>query len=106
MSVYTVSGMMNVYAQNQATVGRYLAGTASASEMANFTAMTGIGLALFLLIVVLTIGIWVYAIYLLYTNWKIIPTWAQILGVIGVLPIPVPIGPFATILIVLLSRRV
>lgn len=58
-----------------------------------------------LLILVIVFAVWFVALYLLIKNWSHIPTWAKVVGIIGLIP-QVPGGPILTIIVVLASKNV
>ena len=47
--------------------------------------------------------IWIYAILILASNFDKIPAWAQIIGILGVIP-TIPVGPIITIFAVILGK--
>ena len=64
----------------------------------------GMGIGLFVALVLLSLILWIVAIVLLVQNWTKLPNWAKILGVLGVIPV-VPLGPLVTIIAVLCGRQ-
>ena len=62
-----------------------------------------IGVFLFILLISLIIEIW--AIVVLIKYWKNLPSWAQVLGIIGVLPF-LPGGPIITLIVVYVAKTV
>ena len=57
-----------------------------------------------LLVLLAVVVIWFVALYLLIKNWNLIPAWAKVMGVLGLLP-NVPMGPVITIIVVLAAKR-
>mgnify|MGYP003981892711 CR=1 FL=1 len=64
----------------------------------------GMSVGLYAVVVVVALAIWVTTIILLITNWKNLPTWAQVVGVLGLLPI-IPMGTFVTLIVVLVAKN-
>lgn len=72
------------------------------TEVSSATASTLLGVVLLVLLAVVVV--WFVALYLLIKNWNLIPVWAKVIGVLGLLP-NVPIGPVVTIIVVLAAKR-
>ena len=56
-----------------------------------------------LYIILFTI-MWVVALVLLIQSFKVLELWAQVLGIVGMLPVT-PFGPLLTLAVVLLGRK-
>ncbi len=69
----------------------------------NATTILGFGIGMFIIMFLITLAIWIFAIVILVRYWKELPSWAQVLGVIGVLPI-LPVGPVLTIIAVYIGK--
>lgn len=67
-------------------------------KMSPVTALLILGIILFL-----TLGIWIWALVVLVKYWQILPDWAKIVGIIGILPI-IPFGPVITLLCVYIGK--
>lgn len=67
------------------------------------TKVAGMALGLFLLLFVFLIAIWIWAIIVLIKYWKVIPTWAKVIGFLGVVPI-IPLGSVATLIVVYATK--
>ena len=61
-------------------------------------------LGVVLLVLLAVVVVWFVALYLLIKNWNLIPVWAKVIGVLGLLP-NVPMGPVVTIIVVLAAKR-
>ena len=59
----------------------------------------GMGVSMFLIILLIQIIIWIWALVALIKNWGIMPDIAKIVGVIGLFPI-LPFGPIITLICV------
>lgn len=62
------------------------------------------GLSVLLLLIILIFGVWIWAIIALINYWKLIPTWAKILGILGIFPV-IPFGPILTLVVVYASKN-
>ena len=63
----------------------------------------GFSIGIFILMFLISLGIWIWAVVVLVKYWKELPSWAQVLGVIGVLPI-LPGGPILTLIAVYIGK--
>jgi hypothetical protein len=59
--------------------------------------------SIILIMIVFGIVLWVYALVILIKYWDVLPTWAKVLGIVGVLPL-IPFGPIITIIVVLVGK--
>ena len=64
----------------------------------------GMGIAIFLVLLMISLAIFITALYLLIKDWDYLPDWAKILGVLGLVLFIGPIGPIMTIVIVLVGK--
>jgi hypothetical protein len=72
-------------------------------SMNNVTTILGFGVGIFILIFLISLGIWIWAVVVLIKYRKELPGWAQVLGIIGVLPI-LPGGPILTLIAVYVGK--
>ena len=61
-------------------------------------------MGLFIPILIIMLVIYIWAIYVLVKYWKQLPVWAQIIGVLGVIP-GVPLSPIATLIVVYIGKN-
>lgn len=64
----------------------------------------GLSLAIFFVLLLLTIGLWFFALFYLMKHWNELPDWAKALGVLGLIP-AVPLGPIVTIIAVAVGKN-
>jgi len=69
----------------------------------NATTILGFGIGMFIFMFLISLGIWIWAVVVLLKYRKELPSWAQVLGVIGVLPI-LPGGPILTLIAVYIGK--
>ena len=65
--------------------------------------LLGLGIGLVLVLLIIMLVLWIWALTILVKNWKTLPDWARVVGVLGVIP-SVPVGPLITIVIVYISK--
>ena len=67
------------------------------------TTLLGFSIGIFIFMFLISLAIWIWAVVILVKYWNQLPSWAQVLGVIGVLPI-LPGGPILTIIAVYIGK--
>ena len=98
---YSVYNMCKTYHENKSLVDAYIQN--KSIEGYEDVKLLGVGIAIFVIFLLLGLVIWIWAIVILIKNWNVMPDWAKILGVIFVTPImPIPI---ATLLIAYLAKK-
>jgi len=99
MTDYSLYGLVNAY--NQHMKENYDNPQQQQQVSSNILGMT-FGIFIFMLLA--TIVIWILAIFLMVKYWKVLPSWAKVLSLIGILPI-FPFGPVLTIIVVLIGKQ-
>ena len=61
--------------------------------------------ASFILLLILYLGIWIYALYLLVQNFSILPDWAKVIGILGLTMNNLAGGMFLTIIVVYIGKN-
>ena len=103
MKLYSLSQLMKLYAENKELIhARSAEGYAEGSK--GRAKIAGMGLAIFMTLLIITFVIWVWALVLLIKYWKVLPSWAQVIGLLGMVPV-VPLGPIVTIVVVLVGKN-
>lgn len=64
----------------------------------------GLSLSIFIIVFIIGLGIWIWTLVVLIKYWKILPSWARVLGVIGILPI-ITGGVIVTLLAVYIGKH-
>ena len=110
MKAYSLLKLLNAYSENKDFIHAYLKKQPiegykddTDTVTVNNSAILGMTVEIFLIILIISISIWVFALVLLINNWNVLPDWAKVVGVIGVLPI-FPFGSIVTIISVLASK--
>jgi len=93
LSVY---GVLNTYRDNRDKIENYYNDPASNKDVKVAGMYIGLFMALFAIFIIM----WIWAVIALIQNWKYMPTWAQVVGLLGVLPVVPIIGPVATLIVV------
>jgi len=68
-------------------------------------AATAIGISTSIVVVALLINLalWIWALVITIKYWKMLPEWAQIFAVLGLLPV-LPFGPIVTLVVVYVGK--
>lgn len=96
--------LIEAYIKNQSVEG-YDNGDGDRDGDINNTTILGMGIAIFLTLLLISLAIFVTALYLLIKDWDYLPDWAKILGVLGLVLFIGPIGPIMTIIVVLVGKN-
>ena len=64
----------------------------------------GMALELFLVVLILHIILWVWAVMLLINNWYAIPFWVKLISIVGIMPF-VPYGALVTIILISATKK-
>jgi hypothetical protein len=74
------------------------------SRPLNNDGATGATAAIFGVVLLFALVLWIWAIVMLVKYWEVLPEWAKVVGILGVLPI-VPVGPIVTIVVVYIGKE-
>lgn len=67
------------------------------------TSILGFSIGVFIFMALISLILWIWAVVILVKYWNQLPSWAQVLGIIGVLPI-LPGGTILTIIAVYIGK--
>ena len=67
------------------------------------TPFLGVGAAVVAVFFIISLIMWVWALVVTIKYWHVLPEWAQIVGVLGLLPV-VPLGPIVTLVVVYIGK--
>ena len=101
MTVLSISSMANALANHKREKFDDKPGTPMSNKDAE--ALLGLGIGIFLVLFIIMLVLWIWALTILVKNWKTLPDWARVIGVLGVIP-AVPVGPLITIIIVYIAK--
>ena len=112
---YSVFNMMKLYRDNKPIIHAYLKGhsvegyTDSDDTDGNDPSSAGVfaafgGIAVFLIIMAINIAIWIWALIWTMKYWKVLPSWAQVLAVLGLLGF-VGGGAIMTLIVVFIGKN-
>jgi hypothetical protein len=95
--------MLNEYKKHKTRIHSYFKGESIENlndDDAGLVA-TKAGITIFLSILALIIALWVWGLVILLKYWSILPSWAQILGVLGLIGF---VGPVLTVIVVYIGK--
>ena len=101
---FSLNGMLSAYRENKQMVDAYMRGDIVENLDDDDKKVLGMPIAVFVLTLVIVLIIWIWALVLLVTYFNTMPIWAQILGVLGVVP-GLTVGPLITIILVYVTRN-
>ena len=113
---YSVFNMMKLYRDNKPVIHAYLKGQSvegfsktkddddedNLESTGAFAAFGGI--AVFLVIMAINMAIWIWALIWTMKYWKVLPSWAQVLAVLGLLGF-VGGGAIMTLIVVYVGKQ-
>jgi len=106
-SVYSV---VQKYNQNRDKIENYLKSRRSENfglvrdDSNTDSTISGMSIGVFLILFATIVAIWIWAIVVLVKFWKVLPTWAQVVGLLGVIPVVPLVGPVATLIVVYATK--
>ena len=66
--------------------------------------IAGVSLTVFIVLLIIDIILWIWAIIITIIAWKTLPEWAKVLAVLGLIPI-IPFGPIVTLVVVYITKK-
>ena len=103
LSNLTMVNMIKGWNDNQDLIKDYLQNREGYEDGTNNNsgaAVLGLSVGFFLIIFLVSLVLFIYALYLLVVNWNLLPTWAKVVGLIGLL-----FFPLVTIIVVLVGKQ-
>ena len=97
------------YENNKDLIKAYLSNqhienyTEDKQHVDDVTTIMGFGIGIFLFMLLISLILWIWAVVILVKYWNQLPSWAKVLGLIGVLPI-LPGGPIMTLIVVYIGK--
>ena len=102
--MHSLYNYLVAYEENKPLIHAYLQNQHVEHLHDSDNTVLGFGIGIFLIILLISIALWIWAIVALVKYWKVLPSWAQVLGVIGLLPI-FPGGPILTLIVVYIGKQ-
>jgi hypothetical protein len=99
---YSLVELLNAYKENKPLIDAYIKGQSIEGKSDSDTAILGIGLSIFFIILLINLVLFVVALVLLIKYWKFLPDWAKVLGVLGFF---FPMGAVMTIVVVMIGKK-
>jgi len=92
------------YKNNKDLIKAYLSNQHIENYTSGDNTILGFSIGIFLLLLLITFAIWIWAVVILVKYWNKLPDWAKVLGLIGVLPV-LPGGPIMTLIVVYIGKQ-
>ena len=93
--MYSLLDVIQAYNSHNEKKENY--GDSDSKKILGFTA------GIFMVVLVLSVVIYIWAVIALIQNWNRLPDWAKIVGALGVIP-AIPLGPVVTLIVVYAAR--
>lgn len=112
---YSVKTLVTEWNKNKPIIDAYLKnhsiegadGSSTGSEVGEKAAkILGWGIGIFIIVAIVVVGIWFWALFITIKSWPRLPTWAKVVSVIGLFfGWSYGIGSVITLIVVYASRR-
>ena len=103
-SQYSPYNMVRTFAKNRPLIQAYLQNKSVEGFNPNSDdTIMGMAISIFLITFIIVVGIWIWALVITIKYWKVIPPWAQVIAIIGL--VSGVGGPVATIIAVYVGKN-
>ncbi len=103
-SKYTIANLAKEFRENKSLIEAYFKRQSVECYGDGNSTIMGIGVAAFMIVFIIGLAIWIWAVVSLVKYWKVLPDWARIVGLISLFPI-LPIGgPIVTLIVVYIAK--
>lgn len=101
---FSLSNLSKNFKENKTLIEAYFKGLPVEGFNSNGGTIMGLGVAAFLILFLIGLSVWIWAIVSLVKYWKVLPDWAKIIGLLALLPV-LPIGgPIVTLIVVYVAK--
>lgn len=102
MKILSLHDFIKTYKDNRIIINATLQG--QTIENSGDGTVLGISIVLFLVFFILFLCIWIWALVATVKYWKLLPDWAKVVSILGLIPI-IPGGPIVTLVVVYISKQ-
>lgn len=99
-SRYSISNLTKEFRENKHIIEAYFKNQSIEGYDEEASKIMGMSVVPFLILLIISLSIWIWAVFVLVKYWKILPDWAKIIGLIGVIPVFACGGPVMTLIVV------
>lgn len=100
---YSVFNMMNEFKENKPLIIAYLKNQSIEGLDNNHTVICNMNVGKFILLFVISLGIWIWAVFVTIKYWNMLPTCAKVIAIIGL--ITGVGGPLMTLIAVYIGKN-
>lgn len=100
---YSLPNLLCAYRDNKDLIHAYIRRDTIEGLDDDSTQIVGMSIAMFLTIFLVSLVLWVWALYVTVRYWKELPTWAQILAILGL--VGFVFGPIMTLIVVYVGKQ-
>ena len=101
--MYSLYQLVYHYAKHQKIIDAYIRGE-SIEYYTDDDQIMGLNLTIFVVLLIINIILWIWALIITIVAWKSLPEWAQVLAILGLIPI-IPFGPIVTLVVVYITTN-
>lgn len=110
LAKFSVQNVLGAWRDNKPLIDAYLKNHSIEGNDDNTTkkvgTIMGVGIGIFIIVALLVVVLWFWALYALIKFWALIPTWAKVIGVIGLFfGWTYGIGTIITLVVVYATKR-
>ena len=103
--MYSLYELMQYYTKHKNIIDAHLKGeSVEYYSGTDDNQVAGIGLTVFIVLLIIDIILWIWAIAITIIALKTLPEWAKVLAVLGLIPI-IPFGPIVTLVVVYITKK-
>ena len=104
MKIVSVFDLMKAYDENRILINSTLQGKSIENYGDENSTIMGVSVVIFVVMLIVSIGIWIWALVATVTYWKLLPDWAKVVSILGLIPI-IPGGPIVTLVVVYIAKQ-
>ena len=102
--MYSLYELLYHYSKHKNIIDAYLKGESVEYYSGQDAQIAGVGLTVFIVLLIIDLILWIWAIAITIIAWKTLPEWAKVLAVLGLIPI-IPFGPIVTLIVVYIAKK-
>ena len=81
---YSLPNMIKAYNENKDLIHAHLNGLSIEKYGNDFSGILGLGIGTFILLFIISLAIWIWAVVVLIKYWSKMPLWAAIIGLLAI----------------------
>lgn len=103
---FSVKNILTAWGENRPVIDAYLKNQSIEGVNENAGKILGVGIGIFIVVALLVVALWFWALYATIKFWSSLPTWAKVISVLGLFfGWTYGIGTIITLVVVYSSKR-